>query len=75
MGKQTITFEMSMNEEEVKKAIREIWVNLLGNNPKDLTEDKIDRIESALYKVLVSKISDNDFLEDLIKEAIEKAGV
>jgi len=75
MGKQTITFEMSMNEEEVKKAIRKIWVNLLGNNPKDLTEDKIDRIESALYKVLVSKISDNDFLEDLIKEAIEKAGV
>ena len=66
---------MSMNEEEVKKAIRKIWVNLLGNNPEDLTEDKIDRIESALYKILVSKISDNDFLEDIIKSAIEKAGV
>jgi len=75
MGKQTIVFEISMSEDEVKKGIRKVWVNLLGNNPKDLTEDKMDIIESALNKILVSKISDNDFLEDVIKSAIEKAGV
>ena len=75
MGKQKIFYEMPINEEVVKKEIMKIWVNLFGNNPKDLTEDKIDIIESALYKILISKISDNDFLEDLIKEAIEKAGI
>ena len=74
MGKQII-YEMSINEEVVKKEIMKIWVNLFGNNPKDLTEDKIDIIESALYKIFISKTSDIDFLEDLIKEAIEKAGV
>ena len=71
MGKQ-IVYEMSINEEVVKKAIRIIWVNLFGNNPKDLTEDKMDRIESAVYKIFISKTSDNDFLKDLIKEAIKR---
>jgi len=74
MGKQII-YEMSINEEVVKKEIMKIWVNLFGNNPKDLTEDKMGIIESALYKIFISKISDINFLEDLIKEAIEKAGV
>lgn len=40
MGKQII-YEMSINEEVVKKEIMKIWVNLFGNNPKDLTEDKM----------------------------------
>jgi len=71
MRKQII-YEMSINEEVVKKEIMKIWVNLLGNNPKDLTEDKIDIIESALYKIFISKTSDINFLEDLIKEAIKE---
>ena len=76
MGKQTVTFEISIDEEIIIDKIREIWVNLLGNNPADLTEDKIDIIEGALNDVLMSKIlDDEDFFEVAVKSAIEKAGV
>ena len=76
MGKQTITFELSIDEEIIMGKIREIWVNLLGNNPADLTEDKIDIIEGALNDVLMSKIvDDEDFFGDVVRSAIEKADV
>jgi len=70
-----IYFLFSTSEETIENEIKKVWVSL-ANNPADLTEDKIKAIEGAMNKILQSNyFTNDDFWEDLIKEAIEKAGV
>jgi len=73
---ETIYFLFEIKNEKLENDIKKVWVNLFVNNPADLNEDKIRKIEGTMRKILSSKYFSNDeFWEDLIKEAIEKAGV
>jgi len=75
-NEETIYFLFEIKNEKLENDIKKVWVNLFANNPADLNEDKIRKIEGAMRKILSSKYFSNDeFWEDLIKEAIEKAGV
>ena len=72
---ETIYFLFEIKEKKLENDIKKIWVNIFANNPADLNEDKIRKIEGAMRKVLSSKYFENDeFWEDLIKEAIKETG-
>jgi len=69
-----IYFLFSTSEKVMEDEIKKAWINLFADNPKDLMQDEIKKIEGAMNKILSSKYFKNDdFWKNLIKEAIKEA--